>query len=58
MKCPYRKHIYIFRDSKGVSGSQTEYENCYGDKCPYYDIYEGKEYCQKAEAQADGRWKG
>lgn len=58
MKCPYRKHVYIFRDSKGTTGSQTEYEECYKDECPHYEIYYDKEYCNKAEAQQEGRWRG
>lgn len=59
MKCPYRKHVYIFRNSiDSVTGKGEEFEDCYGSECPHYDEYEGKSYCTKVDAQRDGTWKG
>lgn len=58
MKCPYRTHIYIFRSvNDSETGRAVEFEDCYENACPHFDSYEGKKYCQKAEAQQEGRWK-
>lgn len=37
MKCPYRKAVYIYRNSHDSETERhEEYEDCYKDDCPYY----------------------
>lgn len=59
MKCPYRTHIYIFRNvNDSETGRTVEFEECYKEECPHYETHDGKEYCNKAESQQGGLWKG
>ena len=45
LRCPFRKYTEVvgtaIRDDGTVVPYKTadEYAHCYGDKCPYYDIY-------------------
>lgn len=59
MKCPYLKitrHMQM-----PISSTDTidveDFGDCYGKACPHFESYENREYCQKAEAQQEGRWK-
>ena len=63
MKCPYRTHIYIFRNSNGdETGRAVEFEQCYGNECPLYvpeSKLSGGELTVSATcARADMEWHG
>lgn len=37
MKCPYRKAVYIYRNSHDSETERhEEYEDCYKNDCPFY----------------------
>ena len=44
--CPYRRLVRRRLFSKTTG---EEYMLCYGKRCPNYELYDGKEYCNKAE---------
>lgn len=61
MKCPYRTHIYIFRNSNdSETGRAVEFEQCYGNECPLYvpESKSGELTISATCARADMEWDG
>lgn len=68
MKCPYRTEIITVKPNNPITLSQsdgevtitsiehTDFEECYGEKCPFYcDSPEYREpFCKKADIEIGG----
>lgn len=46
--CPYRLLIKAKLFSRSRS---EEFMDCYGKRCPYYEEYDNRAYCNKAEKE-------
>ena len=44
--CPYRLMIRARLFSKN---REEEFMNCYMERCPYFELYDGNPICKKAE---------
>lgn len=51
MKCPYRTVTIHENHTTHLAKDIVEFAECYGNACPYYEVWPGK--CKKIEKETE-----